>query len=121
MADRLITDCNANGALDLIADKWTLYVFKALYKGHNRFGQLLRTIPQITRKMLTQTLRKMQRDGLIRRIDYQKMPLHVEYILTPLGERLLANLHPLFEFAETFFPDVEAARQQFDAKADKHL
>ena len=121
MSDRLNTGCNTNGIVDLIADKWTLYVFKAIYKGRNRFGQLQRTFPKITRKMLTQTLRKMQRDGLIRRIDYEEMPLHVEYVLTPLGEALLEHIYPLFEFADSFFPQVEAARQRFDAEANEPL
>ena len=106
---------NSSNAIDLIADKWTAYVLTVLRHGHNRFGQMQRAIPEITRKMLTQTLHKMERDGLISRIDYRETPPHVEYSLTPAGEALIARLTTLCHWANEFFPEVEAARARYDA------
>jgi DNA-binding HxlR family transcriptional regulator len=102
-------------ALSLIADKWTLQIFKALREGNTHFGQLLRAIPDITRKMLAQTLRKMERDGLIERRDFGEVPPRVEYAITPTGQSLLERLCALCQWANEFFPQVEAARQRFDA------
>lgn len=103
-------------AVGLIADKWTLHIFTALCRGHNRFGQFQRAIPDITRKMLTQTLRKMQRDGLIERIDYHEAPPHVEYKLTPMGDAFRLQLSSLCQWSKQNFSAVEAARQIFDGE-----
>jgi DNA-binding HxlR family transcriptional regulator len=103
-------------ALDLVNDKWTLPLFKALRQGHNRYGALLRAMPGITRKMLTQTLRKMERDGLIVRVDYGEMPLRVEYHISQVGEALLSRLCSLCEWTKAFFADVESARQRYDGQ-----
>lgn len=105
-------------ALDLVGDKWTLQVFKALRQGHRRYGALLRAIPDITRKMLTQTLRKMERDGLLERVDYGEMPLRVEYFISQAGEALLSRLCSLCEWTKAYFADVEAARQRYDTDAE---
>jgi DNA-binding HxlR family transcriptional regulator len=101
-------------AVGLIADKWTLHIFTALCRGHNRFGQFQRAIPDITRKMLMQTLRKMQRDGLIERIDYNEAPRHVEYKLTTIGDEFRLQLTSLCQWSKQHFSAVEAARQAFD-------
>lgn len=102
-------------AVALIADKWTLPIFSALRQGNKRFGQMQRSLPSITRKMLTQTLRKLERDGLLQRIDYHEVPSRVEYVLTSAGESLLQRLMPLCQWANEFIPAVEEARGRFDS------
>lgn len=105
-------------ALSLVSDKWTMHVFKALRAGHHRYGQLLRVIPEITRKMLTQTLRKMERDGLITRHDYDTVPPRVEYAISPIGNALLSRLCSLCEWSKAFFEDVATSREAFDARQE---
>src|SRR5215471_18475160 len=80
--------CESRQALDRIADKWTCLVVYALMQGPRRHGELRRTIQGISQKMLTQTLRSMEADGLVRRTVIDVIPPHVEYSLTPLGDTL---------------------------------
>lgn len=100
--------------LALVADKWTVRVMHAIRDGHNRFGEMRRTIPAITRRMLTLRLRELERNGLLQRIDYGEVPAHVEYALSPLGASLAARLKMLCEWSEQNFTEVEAARHTYD-------
>ncbi|HVC82949.1 MAG TPA: helix-turn-helix domain-containing protein [Chloroflexota bacterium] len=97
-------------ALELIADKWSLIVIAALLGHVRRYGELRRRIPGISQKMLTQTLRKLERDGLVRRVLYPVIPPKVEYSLTPLGETVAGPLTAMCRWAEEYYPAVRAAR-----------
>lgn len=81
--------------------------------GIRRNGALKRRITGISQKMLTQTLRLLEANGLVRRIDFQTVPPHVEYELTPLGQSLEQALRPLYAWIDRHFADVQAARRDF--------
>lgn len=97
--DPLLADCPARLAVELIADKWTVVVLSGLSKGPVRHGELVELIGGISRKVLTQTLRRLQAHGLIRRQAYAEAPPRVEYELTPLGTTLIEPIHVLTEWA----------------------
>src|SRR5512145_3007998 len=87
--------CPTRVVLDRIADKWTVLVLGLLDGGPRRFSDLQRRIDGISQKMLTQTLRELERDGLISRTVYPVVPPHVEYALTPLGRTLHSTIQAL--------------------------
>ncbi|MFE7437741.1 winged helix-turn-helix transcriptional regulator [Streptomyces tendae] len=94
-----LADCPARLAVELIADKWTVVVLAGLSKGPVRHGELIELIGGISRKMLTQTLRRLEAHGLIRRHAYAEVPPRVEYELTALGATLIEPIHMLAEWA----------------------
>ena len=94
-----LADCPARLAVELLADKWTAVVLYGLSEGPVRHGELIELIGGISRKMLTQTLRRLQAHGLIRRHAYPEVPPRVEYELTPLGATLIDPIHMLTEWA----------------------
>lgn len=106
--------CESRQALDRISDKWTSLCVYALVAGPKRHGELLREIQGITQKMLTQTLRSMERDGLVRRTIVEPIPPHVEYSLTPLGGTLQEPLVAICNWAMEHLPEVQAARARAD-------
>lgn len=106
--------CPSRQVLDLIADKWTAIVIYCLSKGTKRYSELQREIGGISQKMLTQTLRSLERDGIVSRMVYPVVPPMVEYSLTPLGETLIEPLSQLCKWAETHIPEVEAARDRYN-------
>lgn len=100
--------------LDLIGDRWSLLLMLVIAQGVHRNGELKRRVGGISQKMLTQTLRALEANGLVERRDFMTVPPHVEYHLTPLGASLgVEALGPLFEWIETRFADVLAARAAF--------
>src|SRR5215471_10293538 len=103
--------------LDLLSEKWTAHVLYALTFGMKRHGELKREIKGISQKMLTRTLRNLERDGLVKRTIYHVVPPRVEYALTPLGETLSELLKDIYTWAETHFAEVEDARAAYDHKA----
>lgn len=103
--------CPARQVLELIADKWSVLIVYALGEETRRYNQLQRMIGGITPKMLTQTLRRLERDGLVRRVVYPVVPPMVEYSLTPIGRNLLKLIAALCQWAEEHLADVQAARQ----------
>ena len=106
-----------NELIGRVADKWTLLVLELLEeKGTLRFTQIARQVEGISQKMLTQTLRQMERDGLATRIVHPVVPPHVDYALTPLGDSLSAAFCGVWTWAETHLATVEAARARFDAR-----
>jgi len=107
-------DCPSRQVLDLIADKWTAIIIYRLSQGTKRYSELQREINGISQKMLTQTLRGLERDGIVERKVYAVIPPMVEYSLTPLGETLIEPLCKLCKWAETHIPEVEAARTRYD-------
>jgi len=103
--------------LDLLAEKWTTHVLYALAFGVKRHGELKREIKGISQKMLTRTLRNLERDGLVKRTVYHVVPPRVEYALTPLGETISELLKDICTWAETHFSEIEDAREDYDHKA----
>lgn len=103
-------NCIAQQVLDLIADKWTALVVYTLSRDTRRYSELKREIEGISQKMLTQTLRQLEKDGLIARKVYPVVPPMVEYSLTPLGQTLIKPLKELCRWAEEHFHEVEKAR-----------
>jgi DNA-binding HxlR family transcriptional regulator len=103
--------------LDLLAEKWTTLVLYALAFGVKRHGELKREIEGISQKMLTRTLRNLERDGLVKRTVYPVVPPRVEYALTPLGQTLSELLTEICTWAETHFADIEDARVAYDHQA----
>ena len=105
-------NCESRQALDRIADKWTCLIVYALLDGPRRHGELKRTIEGISQKMLTQTLRSMEADGLVRRTVIDVIPPHVEYGLTPLGQTLSEPLVAICRWAMDHLPEMQAARNE---------
>jgi DNA-binding HxlR family transcriptional regulator len=103
-------NCESRQALDRIADKWTCLIVYALLDGPRRHGELKRAIGGISQKMLTQTLRSLERDGLVARTVIATIPPHVEYALTPLGETLGEPLGAICRWAMDHLPELQAAR-----------
>lgn len=108
--------CSARLALELIASKWTMLILPALESGPMRNGELLRYIGGVSQKMLTQTLRDLERNGLIVRDARGSVPPHVEYRLSPLGRSLSKALVTLDRWAERNSPALDLARERFNAK-----
>lgn len=111
--------CPSRAILELIADKWTLLILPALRKGPMRNGDLMRLIGGVSQKMLTQTLRELERNGLVARIDYQEVPPRVEYALTGLGRSLSDAVRKLDSWAEANISQVQAARAEFAQRENK--
>jgi DNA-binding HxlR family transcriptional regulator len=107
-------NCPTRQALDRIADKYTVLVIIFLQDAPKRFGELQRMITGISQKMLTQTLRSLERDGLLTRTIYAEVPPRVEYALTPLGETLIEPLAGLRNWAETHIEAVVVAQTAYD-------
>ena len=102
--------------LSLMAEKWTILVLSALAYGVKRHGELKREIEGISQKMLTQTLRNLERDGLVQRIAYPTTPPRVEYTLTPLGETFGELLKGICTWAEEHYDQIQQAREQYEHK-----
>jgi DNA-binding HxlR family transcriptional regulator len=109
--------CPARNVLGLIANKWTALVMAYLRDGPHRFGELRRRIEGISQKVLTQTLRNLERDGLVRRTVFPTTPPSVEYALTPLGADAARVLAELKDWSEVNFGQVLAARAAYDTRA----
>ncbi|WP_033346378.1 winged helix-turn-helix transcriptional regulator [Catenuloplanes japonicus] len=101
----------------LIADKWSLPVIGRLADGPRRFTELKRALPGISQRVLTATLRTLERDGFVNRTVYAVMPPNVTYRLTPLGESILGAAAPMRAWKNTHLPEVERARLDYDARA----
>ncbi len=108
------TRCPVRNVLDHLSDKWTTLIVIALAGGPRRFGELNRSIPDISKRMLTQCLRNLERDGLITRHVFPTSPPSVEYRLADLGRSLLGPLGVLIEWAEASHQSVLDARLRFD-------
>jgi DNA-binding HxlR family transcriptional regulator len=108
--------CGAREVLDRVGDKWSLYVIKVLGGGTKRFSDLRREVEAITPRMLTVTLRTLERDGLVSRKVYAVVPPRVEYTLTQMGETLVEAVAPLIGWAITHLTEIEKARVAYDRK-----
>ncbi|MFC0681255.1 winged helix-turn-helix transcriptional regulator [Lysobacter korlensis] len=107
-------DCEVRQILDRIADKWSLLVISLLDGRSLRFGQLMRLIDGVSQRMLTITLRQLERDGLLTRHVYPVSPPHVEYTLTEMGRSLRQTIQPLVAWTETHQDAIAHARNAYD-------
>ena len=112
-----LADCPVRNVLDRISGKWRTLLITALIDGPLRFGELKRALPDISQRMLTQSLRDLQRDGLIARRVYPTVPPSVDYRLTDLGRSLLEPLGALIRWAEERAEAIAGAREAFDKAA----
>ena len=110
-------NCPSRDILDLIGDRWSLLILLVIAQGHHRNGELKRRVGGISQKMLTQTLRQMERDGLATRTVHPVVPPRVDYALTPLGNSLSAAFCGVWIWAEKHLDTVEQARHRFDTRA----
>lgn len=112
---RATMSCEIRDLLDRLADKWSLLVVELLGRGTCRFSELRRQIDGISQRMLTLTLRHLERDGLVTRTVYPVVPPRVEYRLTPLGTGLLEAIGPLVTWTRAHRADITGAQAAYDA------
>lgn len=112
------TECPLRDILDRVGDKWSVLVVILLRDGKMRFSDLRRAVEGISQRMLTQTLRQLERDGLVDRTVYPSVPVRVEYELTALGRTLIKPLSALAGWAETNRGEILANRAAYDSRAD---
>jgi DNA-binding HxlR family transcriptional regulator len=105
--------------LQLIGDKWTILVVRSLHEGTRRFSEIRRDIPAVSQRMLTLTLRHLEREGLVKRTVTPSIPPRVDYELTTLGRSLEVPLASLAEWAVGNSAALDAARAKFDAQQAK--
>lgn len=110
-------ECPTRRVLDRVADKWAVLILILLADGTKRFNALKRMIGGVSQKMLSQTLKSLERDGLVSRKVIPTVPVTVEYSITPLGRTLHAAVDPLRIWAETHIAAVEAAQARYDTEA----
>lgn len=114
--------CNSHGAREVrhlltrIGDKWSLLVISLLGNGSLRFSELKREVEDISQRMLTLTLRNLERDGLVKRTVYPTVPPKVEYELTELGTTLLDTIDSLVQWTVSHLDDIATAREEYDQR-----
>lgn len=113
-ADPYVAGCPSRQVIDRIGDRWSVLLLGALRDGSRRFTELARDVDGISQKMLTQTLRGLERDGLVRRTVHATVPVRVDYELTPLGTTLREPIAALERWATDHMDDVLAARSEYD-------
>lgn len=109
-------ECPARAVLDHVGDKWALLVLHRLSQGATRFNALRRDIHGLSQKVLSQVLKRLERDGLISRQVFPTVPVTVEYALTGIGECLTANVGPLLRWAEANMDQIRTAQAEYDAR-----
>jgi DNA-binding HxlR family transcriptional regulator len=117
--DAFDSKCPTRMVLDQLADKWTVLVLGALDSGPVRFNALRRRLDGVSQKMLGQTLKQLERNGLVDRRAFATVPVTVEYSLTPLGVALTAPVNSLREWAEAHIGQMLAAQQRFDSEGQR--
>ena len=110
-----LANCPTRQVLATIADKWAALVITAMADGPRRHGEIARKVAGVSQKMLTQTLRVLERDGLVTRTVTPSVPVRVDYELTELGQSLLPVLRALKDWSETHIEEIIAARGTYDA------
>ncbi len=113
------TKCPVRNVLDQLGDKWTMLTLIALAASPRRFSELMRTVPDISKRMLTQTLRNLERDGMVTRHVFPTKPPSVEYRLSPSGVSVLTPLAGLVNWAESHFAGILQSRARFDAAVEQ--
>jgi DNA-binding HxlR family transcriptional regulator len=112
-----VAECPSRQVLDALSDKWVTLVLTALADSPRRYSELSRTIAGVSQKMLTQTLRMLERDGLISRTMTVSVPVRVDYELTAVGRTLLPVVRAIKDWSETHIAEVHAARGAYDQMA----
>lgn len=115
----MLATCPSRTSLAKIANKWTAMIVIALSDGPQRFGVIRQEVGGISGKVLADTLRDLERDGILTRTSYDEMPPRVEYALTPLGHTLREPLTALGRWAERHIEEVLSARDGYDKRAPK--
>ena len=108
--------CRAREVLQRVGDKWSVYVIDLLGQRTMRFSELHRSIDGITSRMLTVTLRGLERDGIVARTMHPVIPPRVDYELTAMGRTLLATIGQLVSWTDSHLPEIDAARAAYDAR-----
>jgi len=103
--------CPIRDVLDRIGDQWSLLILVALGEGEMRFNELGRAIPDVSKQMLSQTLKRLEQDGLIDRRVFAEVPVRVEYALTDLGHSLLVPVGALVKWANENYPRLLQSRE----------
>jgi DNA-binding HxlR family transcriptional regulator len=116
--DHRSTDCRAvSSVLARVGDKWSVLIIVLLGDGPKRFNEIKRMVGGISQRMLTLTLRGLERDGLVTRTIFPTIPPRVDYELTKLGRSLQTAVVPLGSWAQTHIADINKAQDKFDKKA----
>ncbi|OFI38648.1 HxlR family transcriptional regulator [Arthrobacter sp. SW1] len=113
--DAYLAACPSRQLLERISNKWVVLVLNELGDGPARYSEIARVVAGVSQKMLTQTLRNLERDGLVHRDVEATVPVTVTYSLTELGSSLLKVMGQLKLWAEDYMPEVFAARERYDA------
>lgn len=108
----------ARVVLGMVGDKWSLLIVCHLDQGPRRFTELKRAVDGISQRMLTVTLRSLERDGIVARTVHNVMPPHVTYRLTPMGKTLYEATTPLLQWTTEHLAHIDAARATYDARTD---
>jgi DNA-binding HxlR family transcriptional regulator len=115
-----IQDCPFRNVLDIVGDKWSFLVFAVLEDQPRRFNEIKRLIGDISQRVLTRTLRDLERDGYVSRKVYPVSPPRVEYELTQLGKSLLDPVKLFMNWAAAAYPEIQEARKRFDSHPTPH-
>lgn len=119
--DVFAANCPTRQLLDRIADKWSTLILIVLGDGPIRFNALKHRVDGVSQKMLSQTLKSLERDGLVSRSVVATVPVSVTYAVTPLGRTLMAAMQSMIDWAETQMPQVAAAQAAYDQRSsDAH-
>ena len=113
--------CQVRDVLDRIGDKWSLLVINLLSGRTMRFMDIRRAVPDISQRMLTVTLRHLERDGIVERTAYPTVPVTVEYCLTPLGTTLIHSVIALVRWTVEHEREIVAARSTYDARLQEPI
>jgi DNA-binding HxlR family transcriptional regulator len=105
--------CPIRDVLDRIGDQWSLLVLHSLSKGTLRFNELVRAVGDISKQMLSKTLKRLEKDGFVKRTLYPEVPLRVEYELTDIGQTFLKPMAELIRWANANHRHIVLARQQY--------
>jgi DNA-binding HxlR family transcriptional regulator len=118
----LHSSCPLHDLLSRLGDKWSVLVLIALYKADDhrcRFSELMRSVKRISQRMLTITLRNLERDGIVTRHLFAEVPPRVEYALTERGRGLLVPVKAIVAWMRSQWPAIEKSRQKYDARSEK--
>lgn len=110
-------DCPIRNVVAQIGDKWSVLILFALVDGADRFNSLKSRVVGISQRMLTQTLRDLEREGYVTRTVYPEVPVKVEYELTSMGKDLVKPLYQLVNWAETHHEKIKSSRKAYDNKS----
>lgn len=115
-------NCPIHDLLSRLGDKWSVLVLVALHNAHDhrcRFSELMRAVKGISQRMLTMTLRNLERDGIVTRHIFAEIPPRVEYVLTKRGRGLLVPVKSLVTWMRNQWPGIEKSRREYDARSEK--